>query len=211
MRPYVIRQGDYLTRLASELGFDADAVWADDKNAGLRAQRRSPEVLHPGDVLYVPDAAPEPLELKTEAHNRFVGTVPTVPVSVVLRDLDGRPKSGETYTLHGLGREPVQGQTGGDGAVRFDAPVTVQVVRMVLASEGVVRNLRVGGMDPATERSGLRQRLAHLGFYDTRPGRGDEAQRLEAAIRNYQRARGLRVTGTLDAETIAKLLEEHQS
>ncbi|MFT3767392.1 MAG: hypothetical protein QM820_18220 [Minicystis sp.] len=46
MKAYVVRQGDYLKQLAHALGFDADAVWNDPKNAEL-SQRRDPNLLHP--------------------------------------------------------------------------------------------------------------------------------------------------------------------
>ena len=39
MRPYVIRQGDYITKLAHQRGFDADAIWNDPKNQSLRERR----------------------------------------------------------------------------------------------------------------------------------------------------------------------------
>jgi hypothetical protein len=54
MQPYVIRQGDYLLKLAYSFGFDAEAVWNDDKNADLRSQRQDPNTLLPGDILSHP-------------------------------------------------------------------------------------------------------------------------------------------------------------
>ena len=38
MRPYVIRQGDYMTQLAHRLGFDETEVWNHDKNSALKAE-----------------------------------------------------------------------------------------------------------------------------------------------------------------------------
>lgn len=39
MEPRVIRQGDYLLQLAHAFGFDADAVWNDPQNEGIRRLR----------------------------------------------------------------------------------------------------------------------------------------------------------------------------
>ena len=60
MKPYVVKQGDYLLKLAHGLGFDADTVWNADENADLKA-KRDPNILCPGDLLYVPDSEPKPL------------------------------------------------------------------------------------------------------------------------------------------------------
>ena len=45
MKPYVIKQGDYLTRLSHRLGFVADEVWNHGKNAELKSLRKDPETL----------------------------------------------------------------------------------------------------------------------------------------------------------------------
>ncbi len=55
MQPYVIRQGDHLAHLAHKFGFDPQAVWQDGSNDELREARPDPNILCPGDVLYIPD------------------------------------------------------------------------------------------------------------------------------------------------------------
>ncbi len=58
MKPYIVRQGDFLMKIAHAQGFDADVVWSDPKNEGLE-RTRDPNLLHPGDLLWVPESAPE--------------------------------------------------------------------------------------------------------------------------------------------------------
>ena len=41
MKPYVIKQGDYLLKLSHTLGFNHDKVWSDGKNAKMRGHRFS--------------------------------------------------------------------------------------------------------------------------------------------------------------------------
>ena len=60
---YVIRQGDYLAKLAHRFGFDAGTVWGDPRNSELRSLRGDPNVLHPGDVLWIPEDEDPPLPL----------------------------------------------------------------------------------------------------------------------------------------------------
>jgi hypothetical protein len=54
---YVVRPGEYLEQIAVRARVSADAIWNDPRNAGLRAQGRTPTQLHPGDVLVPPRRA----------------------------------------------------------------------------------------------------------------------------------------------------------
>ena len=54
-KPYVVKAGDYTKKLAHTLGFDADEVWNDPKNAELKKLRKDPDMLVAGDVLFVPE------------------------------------------------------------------------------------------------------------------------------------------------------------
>ena len=54
MRPYVVRQGEHLAGIAARYGFDPQPVWEHEANSELREQRRDPQILAPGDLLYIP-------------------------------------------------------------------------------------------------------------------------------------------------------------
>ena len=43
MKPYVVKQGDYLLKIAHLAGFDADDVWGHAKNADLKKTADRPE------------------------------------------------------------------------------------------------------------------------------------------------------------------------
>src|SRR4051812_21451021 len=99
MRPYVIRQGDYLTRLAHTMGFDPVSVWNDDENRVLRERRPNPDILTPGDILHVPDAPTlEPLKLSAGGTNKFKAKVPKVKVSVAFQH-EGEPLKSAPYVI----------------------------------------------------------------------------------------------------------------
>jgi hypothetical protein len=51
MQPYVVRENDFLLKIAFEFGFDADSVWNAPNNDDLRRLRPNPNQLFPGDVL----------------------------------------------------------------------------------------------------------------------------------------------------------------
>ncbi|APR75165.1 Hypothetical protein A7982_00511 [Minicystis rosea] len=83
------------------MGFEADKVWKDPKNTEL-SQKRDPNVLHPGDILYVPDRKLEWLPIKAGTNNRYIAKIPRTTVRLALKDLD-KPRANEPYVIHGLG------------------------------------------------------------------------------------------------------------
>lgn len=209
MRSYVIRQGDYLTRLGARLGFDPQTVWDHPRNADLKARRRSWEVLAPGDVLAIPDDTRAPLPLAQGGQARFVAKVPRVRVTLRYQGDDG-PLSGEPYVIDGL-PEVTAGETGADGAVRVDVPVIVSEFTLRFPRRLERQRVRVGHLDPSDESGGIVQRLAHLGHLGhldadgASPGDGP----LRDAVQRFQRAAKLPVTGALDAATVDALRDAH--
>jgi hypothetical protein len=88
VQPYVICKGDYLLKVAFEKRFDADAAWASAKNADLQTQRKDPNILAPGDVLFIPDAqdGPEPKSIEAGSTSTFVSPAPPTLVTVKFSD-----------------------------------------------------------------------------------------------------------------------------
>lgn len=201
MRPYLVRQGDYLARLAHQRGFDAEEVWGHPSNRALRARRPSPEILAPGDILHLPEGPPpEGQTVQLHAENRYRARVPRVTLDIRLRGPNGEnPFAGERYLVEGLGA-PHEGSADGEGRVTLEIPVHVHEVHLIWERLGISMPVQVGHLDPLDEASGVRQRLDHLGH---------EELALEPALRAFQRARGLPETGEIDEATRDALREAH--
>ncbi|APR86251.1 Hypothetical protein A7982_11600 [Minicystis rosea] len=209
MRPYVIKQGDYLEKVAHALGSDPDKIWNDPKNAELK-QQRDPNLLHPGDILYVPAPEPQWMPLTANTSNLYVAKVPRTKVSLVFKDLD-EPRANEPYVIHGMG-EPEEGTTDGNGALEISVPVHVRELQVMFPKSHVTYPVHVGDMDPIGEPTGVRKRLQHLGYYEepsADAGEGDTEAAERAAIHAFQIDHELLPTGTLDDETRSMLLEKH--
>jgi N-acetylmuramoyl-L-alanine amidase len=204
--PYVVGQGDYLAKIAMRVGVDADTLWNDPQNAELK-RTRDPNQLHPGDLIYLPGAAPQPLDLAPNTTNRYVADIPTTTVHLALRAF---PNEAYEVTGHGLDDK---GTTDGDGGLKVEVPLDVHEVRINLTKRGVVQRVRVGGMDPIDEPSGVRKRLQHLGFRGSADTDDDGATEQDDAnaLRRFQLAHGLPPTGELDDATKAELLKQHGS
>jgi hypothetical protein len=207
--PYVICQGDHLSKIAARHGFDADAVWNDTHNDDLRARRPDPHILCACDVLYIP--APKPpawLGVTEGAVNRFTVTVPKVKVSVVCAQ-DGKPIANAACIIHCPGTQ-IQATTGGDGLLEFVAPAHVASVMLEIPSQSIVKRLQIGHLDPVEEPSGILQRLRNLGYVPGAAAVLDADAALRLAVKAFQEDKGLTVSGELDDETVARLKSEHK-
>jgi hypothetical protein len=212
--PYIVRQGDYLAKLAFVKGFDADEVWNDPANEELKKRRGDADILAPGDILYVPDKQAEEAPIQKGQENSYAASVPKIKVKLQLQS-SGEPLAGKAYHIEGLGDE-VKGSTEGDGGVSFEAPVTIREVALVLDESGTRYEIRIGDLDPHDELSGIRTRLAHLGYMEQIDGRGDydeDALKHIAALAlsAFQSAQGIDVTGQPDDATLAALVKAHGS
>jgi hypothetical protein len=204
VKPYVVKQGDYLEKVAFELGFDAETVWRDPGNDALRS-KRSPDLLQPGDVLHVPgDAAPS-LELLHGTSNRYTAEVPRVSVRLVFSDANG-PLKNEPYSITGF--HVPDGKTDDGGVVKLSVPIIVREFTLLFTKRNVVHTVRVGDMDPIDEDSGVDKRLRHLGFLGEPPyGPVERA----SAIRAFQAKQRLPETGEADGATRDALVRENGS
>lgn len=218
MRAHIVQQGEHLLGLAARMGFDADTVWNDDANRELREQRPDPQVLAPGDVLYVPEPeSPARLSIEPRTENRYTAQVERLEVALRLAEDADHPVAGEPFAVEGL-TCTVEGTTDADGVLRFSVPAHTRQVVLVLPDREDRRVLRLGHLEPADTARGARQRLVGLGHLvderafdatapETRPG--EDRAGLAEALAAFQRARGLEETGQLDPETTQALRDEH--
>lgn len=205
--PYlVVRQGDHLERIAYRAGADPKAIWDAPENAKLRELRGDGHILCPGDLVFVPKARPaSELPLAVGSTNRFTVNVPVTEVRMKLRS-GGKPLANEPFRV--IEAPAVTGTTTAEGEVRFEISVALRRARLHLTKLGMILPLDVGGLDPLHEITGLQMRLAHLGHYH-----GEADGRLgndtRAAVRAFQRARGLVPTGVPDEKTLTALREAY--
>ncbi len=149
---HTIGQGECIDSIAMRHGFFPETLWNHGANAKLKELRKDPNVLYPGDKLFIPDLRIREVEKATEQRHRFRRK--GVPAKLHLRFL--KPKEppppedavagGDTdddssyedpeVQPGGLEMEPIanapyrldvegetsEGQTDGDGQVRVSIP-----------------------------------------------------------------------------------------
>jgi hypothetical protein len=205
--PYVVEQGDYLDKIAARLGASADEIWSHPKNEPLKKQGRTPNILHPGDILFVPEAKhPERRRVKIGAYNFYRAEVPKTEVKLRVHGDDG-PMKGAKWIVDDM-FQTLEGTTDDEGTITFKVALTREFVIIKLPEHDRVMRLDIGHLDPATAASGVRARLEHLGYLD--PGDASP-QGLTKAIADFQKDHDLEETGELDSESFKQLVEAHGS
>jgi hypothetical protein len=212
MRPYVVKQGDYLSSIADRFGFDPMEVWENEKNEGLRKKRKNPDILHPGDLLFIPDEDPEECNLVAGADNAYVAEEILIKVKFL-----GPPD--QAFRIEGLD-PPKEGQAGGDGVVELEVPTSIHFLWVHYPALKLVFPLQIGHMDPVHKPSGIQGRLDNLGHGRTlltglvenmRGGTLNSEELLSGSIAQFQARHDLPVTGERDLPTIRKLEEVYKA
>src|SRR4051794_31646983 len=89
---HMVQQGEHLSGIARQYGFRTyEVIWNHANNSQLRQKRVNPNVLYPGDVLFIPDKAQKTLEIATTAVHVFKVPIPKLKLRVVVRDRAGKP------------------------------------------------------------------------------------------------------------------------
>src|SRR5262245_20407706 len=92
---HTIKQGEHLARLAKENGFlNYNKIWMAAENAQLRSRRPDPNVLYPGDVLFIPDRLEKHEKKPTDQVHTFKVDVLKLKLRMTIRDFDNLPVSG---------------------------------------------------------------------------------------------------------------------
>jgi hypothetical protein len=203
---YTAGDNDCISSIAQDNGFFWQTIWNHPQNADLKALRKDPNVLMAGDAVFIPDLTVKGVAGGSGARHTF--KLRGVPAIARFRFLEaGKPRAGVPYVLN-VGDLSTNGQTDGDGCVQFPIPPNVTTGTLFLGQGAKARryDLQFGAINPVTEESGARQRLTTLGF-DC--GDDGDADRLARAIRSFQVAKTLQVTGLLDEPTRDALVKAY--
>lgn len=149
---YEIVQGDCIDSIALRCGFFPDTLWNHGSNAELKRLRKDPNVLFPGDKLFIPDIQIREVDKPVEKKHKFRRK--GIPAKLHLRFLKPKdppppkeepegagdesnyvdpdpaadakqemePIANAAFRLDVDGTEITKGQTDGDGRVKISIP-----------------------------------------------------------------------------------------
>ena len=209
MRRHLVRRGEDLFKIAYAQGFDAEAVWAAAENKALSELRKDPHILCTGDVLYVPDTAAKGLSLNVGGSNVFTATVSLGHIEIKFLDRD-QPVSKAPCTIAEL-PDRTDLKTDGCGVLALDIPVNTDTLTISIPSVPLVQIIKVGHLDPIDTPSGLVHRLRNLGHLGQDDPYDDDVhpEHLAHAVKGFQAANGITMTGVPDAATLSALKNAH--
>lgn len=231
---YTIQQGDYLSKIASINGFaNYHTIWDHPNNAALKKKRQDPNVLFPGDKLFIPEKEERKESSITGKRHTFVVTKQSLKLRLVLEDCYEKPIANAPCTLMVDG-EARQVTTDASGKIEQQIPATLKEAFLIINDEQTPFEndaipIKVGHLDPVEEISGQIARLNNLGYFagDVNPaqqtagdgGSNDDGKdcngdrknddEFRSAVEEFQCDHGLQVDGKCGPITQAKLKKVH--
>lgn len=203
---YTVGLGDSIPSLAHDNGHFWETLWDHSENAELKAKRKNPNILFPGDEVYIPPIRVQDHKGSTDTRHKFVRK--GIPAKLKMQlFLLGEPRRNEPYTLI-LDDEIIHGTTDGDGNLEHFIKPNSKGGILRLNGGKEEYPVRVGHLNPIDTISGIKQRLNNLGY-----NCGNESNEIDdlltQALVQFQGDHDLEPTGEIDAATRGKIESVH--
>ena len=209
-----VKQGEYMAMIARQYGYtDYLPIWNHGSNAELKNKRKNPQILMPGDRVFIPEREEKKLSKGTESKYKFWAKRPKLKLRLVLEDLYEKPIADAKCELQ-IDGTPFQTTTDGSGKIDQEIPFTAGSGQIVVWDPevtpiaGIGVPLKIGHLDPVEEVTGQKGRLNNLGYY---AGEINDKvdMRFRSAVEEFQCEHDLKVDGECGAKTQAKLKQVH--
>ena len=210
-----VQAGDCLTSIAVQYGFtEWQPIWDHARNAQLKRQRPDPNILHPGDIVFIPDKEQKQETRGTAQRHVFQIGIVTKIVRIALENDEGRRITSTRYALK-IGDRTYTGTTDGQGMLRQEVPADAQEGELLI--EGHSWPIEIGHLNPVEHVpdlgvSGIKARLRNLHYYlGEIDDQMDDPTR--AAIQAFQRDNQLPDDGKCQSgsDTLKTLIKKHGS
>jgi hypothetical protein len=204
---HTVQQGECVWSLGRKYKIPWKRIWNDSENEPLRSRRGNPNVLSPGDRVFIPDKTRKQESCPTEQRQKFILSE-GLSARVAIQNLYHEPLPDIEYHFVIDGEPQSIKKTGADGVAEQRLPKSVQSLVLVLPWGDLP--VELGMLDPANTVRGAQQRLKNLGL-DPGTLSGTVDEDTARAIREFQEIESehLEVSGKLDRKTIRRLREKH--
>lgn len=206
MPMHTVSRGDSIPSLAHTNGHFWETLWNHPQNAELKKLRKTPNILNPGDEVFIPEIRIKTVDKATDATHKFERRGVPAKLRMKLMML-GEPRKNEPYTITLDDGKTITGNTDGEGMVEAFITPNCTGGKLVLTNTGEEIPISLGHLNPIDTISGIRQRLSNLGFPC---GEGDEIdEKTKTALTQFQGANNLPQTGEPDSATTSLLQSLH--
>jgi hypothetical protein len=206
MHQHVVKLGECLESIAERFGFSWESLWNSGDNADLKKLRHDPNLLYPGDIVFVPGQLVREESAKTGARHRFKCKNSPSKLNIQLLE-NGDPLANEPYKLLIDGQFQT-GQTDVKGKIQVEIHPSTRKCHLTLTKSDKKFILQLGYLGPLEEVTGYQARLQNLGYYQGRID-GIAGKATVKAIASFQRDNDLDDTGKADQETLKALQKAH--
>jgi N-acetylmuramoyl-L-alanine amidase len=211
-----VSQGEHVCGIAANYGFsDYKTIWNHPNNADLKKLRQNPNVLYPGDSLFIPDREIKEYPRATDQSHKFKRKGTTLKLRLTLQDQYEKPIANATCVLT-VGAESRTITSDGSGKINETIPFTASECLLLIQDAeqtpygGAAIPIKIGHLDPIDEISGQQGRLSALGYY-WGPIDGLSSPDFLSAVEEFQCEHDLTVDGICGKNTQAKLKQVHGS
>jgi LysM repeat protein len=210
---HTVAQGEYLSSIAAQFGFmDYTVLWNHPNNAQLKNLRINPNVLYPGDILFVPEKqGKDESGATTKRHIFNLGKSP-LALHLALKDLDQKPIANAACTLY-LDQQKISLTSDENGIIQREIPAGARGCTLIVQKAdtpytGSNVQIGIGELDPVDTLTGQAGRLNNLGYFAGEPESSDDLD-FASAVEEFQCNFGLKVDGDPGPQTQSKLKEVH--
>jgi Putative peptidoglycan binding domain len=209
-----VEQGECLSSIALQYGFsDYHTIYNHPENAEFKQKRPDPNVIYPGDEIFIPDKELKQENRGTEKKHKFKIHPSKTLLRIVVKDENEKPLGGKSYELK-IGDLILKGSTNSAGLLEQTVAADVTEGTLKLwRDQSTPGNylswiLKIGHLDPVSFATGIQARLNNLAF-SCGSVDGIIGPKTKAAVRAFQEYYGLQVDGIPGPITQAKLKELH--
>jgi len=203
---HTVARGDCLSMLGREHRIPWKKIWEHPDNEPLRKKRGNPNILHPGDKVFIPTREERIESCATEKKHRFRAPGSTW-LRIAVLDIDHEPVSGVAFTYVFDGVKRPSGKTDAEGIAESILPDGVRDV--VLKLPWGELPIEVAHLAPAHTVRGIQQRLRNLGI-DPGPIDGLYGPLTARGISEFQALEGLPIDGAIYPQFIRTLRSVHE-
>jgi hypothetical protein len=215
---HTVEQGEYLSLIAALYGFyNWRTIYGDPGNAKFRKKRPNPDVIYPGDQIFIPDKIRKAESRPTDATHVFQVPPRKIVLRVVLKEQIERKPLPNLDCLIKIGDAVLKCKTDSTGLLVREVPFGTEKVDLSVPNTGLNWVLQIGHLDPTHQVTedenvvtGIQARLNNLGYHCGEVD-GIIGPRTIRALKDFQRHVMGRdnADGEVDADTRAALEREH--
>jgi hypothetical protein len=204
MPDWIAGSDDDFPSIALAQGFFWRTLWDHAENAQLRAERQNPNILYPGERVFVPILETKSENRPCQKRHRFRRKGEPAKIKIRLMD-GGEPRANVPYRLMIEDKE-FEGTTSAEGEIEVGISGRDKQGKLILNDGEEVFDVAIGRLDPIDQVIGVQERLSNLG-YECHPYTNRLDAMTRRALINFQTDQKLKATGEPDDATKAKLAE----